>query len=44
MCAVIGHEVNELVRVRIGGLTLADLPRGAWRRLDERDLARLRRR
>jgi 23S rRNA pseudouridine2605 synthase len=44
MCAVVGHEVLELVRVRIGALGLADLPPGAWRRLGEEDLARLRRR
>jgi pseudouridine synthase len=44
MCAVIGHEVSELVRVRIGGLTLAGLPSGGWRRLDALDLARLRQR
>jgi 23S rRNA pseudouridine2605 synthase len=44
MCAMVGHDVQELARVRIGGLTLGDLPRGAWRRLTDDDLARLRRR
>ena len=44
MCAVVGHEVLELARVRIGALALEDLPRGGWRRLTEEDLVRLRRR
>jgi 23S rRNA pseudouridine2605 synthase len=44
MCAVVGHEVLELARVRIGALALGDLPRGGWRRLTEEDLVRLRRR
>jgi len=44
MCALVGHDVKELVRVRIGALALDELPRGEWRRLDESDLARLRRR
>ena len=42
MCAVVGHDVLELARVRIGALALDDLPRGAWRRLTEEDLAALR--
>ena len=44
MCAMIGHDVLELTRVRVGGLELGDLPPGGWRRLGEEDLARLRRR
>lgn len=44
MCAMVGHDVEELVRVRIGALALGDLGAGGWRRLDEPDLARLRRR
>ena len=44
MCAMVGHDVQELVRVRIGTLPLGDLPRGQWRRLDAADLERLRRR
>ncbi len=44
MCAVLGHEVKELVRVRIGALPLGDLPRGQWRRLDAGDLEHLLRR
>ena len=31
MCAAVGHEVLELVRVRIGGLGLGDLAPGEWR-------------
>jgi 23S rRNA pseudouridine2605 synthase len=44
MCALVGHDVAELVRVRIGALGLDDLPPGAWRRLEERELSLLRRR
>jgi len=29
----VGHEVKDLERSRIGGLTLGDLPRGGWREL-----------
>ncbi|HSX60447.1 MAG TPA: pseudouridine synthase [Tahibacter sp.] len=38
------HEtaVLRLVRVAIGGLALGELAKGRWRRLDTRDLARLR--
>jgi 23S rRNA pseudouridine2605 synthase len=41
MCAAVGHEVRELVRVRIGGLALGDLAPGRWRRLEPPDVARL---
>jgi 23S rRNA pseudouridine2605 synthase len=41
MCAAVGHEVRELVRVRIGGLELGDLAPGQWRRLGAEDLALL---
>jgi 23S rRNA pseudouridine2605 synthase len=41
MCRAVGHEVEELVRVRIGGLALGDLPRGAWRALAPEEVARL---
>lgn len=44
MCALVGHEVEELVRVRIGALALGELARGGWRRLAEPELALLRRR
>jgi 23S rRNA pseudouridine2605 synthase len=41
MCAAVGHEVRELVRVRIGGLELGDLAPGHWRRLGAEDMALL---
>ena len=41
MCAAVGHEVRELVRVAIGRLDLGDLARGQWRRLDAHEVARL---
>ena len=34
MCAVLGHPVLDLARVRIGALDLGDLPPGQWRTLD----------
>jgi len=41
MCAAVGHEVRQLVRVRIGDLALGDLAPGRWRRLETADVARL---
>ncbi|HET9317846.1 MAG TPA: pseudouridine synthase [Vicinamibacteria bacterium] len=41
MCAGVGHDVLDLVRVRVGRLGLGDLPPGQWRRLDAEDIARL---
>jgi 23S rRNA pseudouridine2605 synthase len=41
MCAVVGHDVLDLVRVRVGRLGLGDLPPGQWRRLGAEDIARL---
>jgi 23S rRNA pseudouridine2605 synthase len=41
MCAAVGHEVETLVRVAIGGLELGDLPSGAWRALDRAGIDRL---
>ena len=41
MCAAVGHEVRELVRVRIGGLELGDLAAGQWRPLGAEDVALL---
>jgi 23S rRNA pseudouridine2605 synthase len=41
MCASIGHEVRELVRVAIGGLELGELRPGAWRRLEADEVDRL---
>jgi 23S rRNA pseudouridine2604 synthase len=39
MCELVGLEVTDLVRLRIGPLTLGDLPEGRWRPLSatERD-------
>jgi 23S rRNA pseudouridine2605 synthase len=41
MCAAVGHDVLELVRVAIGGLELRGQPSGSWRRLSDEDEARL---
>jgi 23S rRNA pseudouridine2605 synthase len=41
MCALVGHEVNQLVRVAIGRLTLEGLAPGEWRQLKPDDVARL---
>jgi 23S rRNA pseudouridine2605 synthase len=41
MCAAIGHDVRDLVRVAIGSLDLGDLPAGEWRRLAPDEVARL---
>jgi 23S rRNA pseudouridine2605 synthase len=44
MCQAVGHEVQELVRVGIGGLALGDLPLGHWRRLEPAEVEALERR
>lgn len=41
MLAAVGYRVVRLLRTRIAGLALGDLPAGEWRRLDDRDLERL---
>jgi 23S rRNA pseudouridine2605 synthase len=41
MCANLGHDVIELVRVRIGALGLGELGPGEWRRLTPDDLSAL---
>jgi 23S rRNA pseudouridine2605 synthase len=41
MCAAVGHDVRELVRVRIGGLPLGDLAVSEWRRLRPEEVAKL---
>jgi 23S rRNA pseudouridine2605 synthase len=41
MCAAVGHDVLDLVRVAIGDLTLGALAAGEWRRLGPEDLAAL---
>lgn len=42
MCAAVGHDVLELVRVRIGRLGLGDLAPGEWRPLGPAELSLLR--
>jgi pseudouridine synthase len=41
MCAAVGHEVLELVRVRIGRLGLGTLAPGEWRELGADEVRRL---
>lgn len=41
MCAAVGHEVLELVRVRVGGLELGELAPGEWRELTADEETRL---
>src|SRR6185503_11079080 len=41
MCAAVGHDVEALVRTRIGALGLDDLAPGEWRRLSAADVRRL---
>ncbi|HXP99922.1 MAG TPA: pseudouridine synthase [Solirubrobacteraceae bacterium] len=42
MCEAMGHPVRELERVAFGPLKLGDLAPGAYRRLSEREVERLR--
>jgi len=41
MCAAVGHEVEALVRVKVGSLVLGDLEPGEWRRLTPEEIAGL---
>ena len=41
MCASVGHDVVDLVRMAIGGLELRDLPPGEWRRLGDDEVGLL---
>jgi len=43
MFYTLGYNVKRLVRVRIGNLRLADLPRGHWRPLTKSELTGLMR-
>jgi 23S rRNA pseudouridine2605 synthase len=43
MLEAVGHPVLQLQRVRIGPLTLGDLPVGGWRHLAEEEIRALRR-
>jgi 23S rRNA pseudouridine2605 synthase len=38
MCAAVGHDVLDLVRVRIGRLDLGDLAAGEWRELGPEEI------
>jgi 23S rRNA pseudouridine2605 synthase len=40
MLAAVGYRVERLIRVRVGGLTLGDLPVGRWRVLSPAEVAR----
>jgi 23S rRNA pseudouridine2605 synthase len=42
MCEAVGHRVSALKREAIGELALGELPSGAWRELDESDVAKVR--
>ncbi|HEU0106780.1 MAG TPA: pseudouridine synthase, partial [Vicinamibacteria bacterium] len=41
MCACVGHDVEELVRVAVGALELGDLAPAQWRQLSSAEVARL---
>ncbi len=41
MCEALGYSVLKLVRVRVGGVVLGDLPQGEWRTLTDEELASL---
>ena len=41
MCATVGHDVEELVRIAVGDLELGDLAPGQWRRLSTPEVGRL---
>ncbi|HST31718.1 MAG TPA: pseudouridine synthase [Chthoniobacterales bacterium] len=43
MFYAVGYDVKHLVRVRVGNLRLADLPRGEWRIVSKAELADLER-
>ena len=42
MCARVGHPIRKLKRVRVGPLVMRDLPKGACRSLNSKELAALR--
>ena len=41
MCAGVGHDVEELVRIAVGALEIGDLAPGQWRQLSPAEVARL---
>ncbi len=42
MCRAIGHEVQELKRVALAGLTLKKMKKGQWRYLEPREVRQLK--
>ncbi len=42
VAAALGHPALRIERIRLGPLELGDLPRGAWRRLTEEEVAALK--
>ncbi len=43
MCAVFGYHVTDLLRVRIMGIRLGDLPEGQWRAVTRQEIDSLKR-
>lgn len=41
LCAALGHPVHRLIRTRIGGVKLGDLPAGKWRYLTPEEVEQL---
>ena len=41
MCDLVGLEVTDLLRVRVGPIKLGDLPEGKWRPLTAEERAQL---
>ena len=41
MCELVGLEVVDLYRIRIGPLEIGDLPEGRWRHLTDQERAAL---
>jgi 23S rRNA pseudouridine2605 synthase len=44
LLAILGFDVQRLVRIAIGNLALGELPKGQWRHLDDDEVSMLRRR
>jgi len=42
LCKSVGHPVKKLRRVAFAGITVKDLPTGAWRHLDKVEISRLK--
>ena len=41
MCEGIGHRVQKLKRLSVGGIGLGNLPLGKWRHLTESEIKKL---